>query len=170
MKRYLWHCTTDYHGIEWFAERRSPRNLSSGEPPTPRLCVAPTIAQCFAAVLFAQGKPVYCYRTDKPRRGIAPRNVWDSVITGERWLIPPIRLTLQKVISAEEAEAAQQFVWLFHNCTKRNSSVRIRVAQLACASRVLGGPSTKARAQKCLKICGIEDPEAYLFNLTEEAV
>lgn len=167
-KRYWWHCTSDYHGESWTAVRRPPKHRSVREPDTPRLCVAPTIAECFSAVLFNENKPVYCYRTAKKCRGVSPKNVWDSVVTREAWLIPPVQMVLARTIPTVDAQSAQEFVRLYHRLTRRNSSLRIRVAQLMCAASVLGESAIRDRAKRCMKILGIDDAEKYLFELCED--
>lgn len=164
-KRTWFHCSASYLGDSFAVLRRTPRHMATGEPPTPRLCVAPSIACCFASVLFRTGSPVYSYRTRKPSRGIAPRGVWDAVITGERWLIPPTTLVLHRVIPIEDVEKAQFAVRWYHS-SGRSSSLRVRVAQLAIAATVLGSTSDRRRSQRFCDIVGIKgDPESYLLSL-----
>lgn len=167
MKRYWWHCTSEYHGERWTAVRRCPRHRSQSEPDTPRLCVSPTVAECFAAVLFKKCKPVYCYQTEKKCSGITPRNVWDSVVTREAWLIPPVSMVLSKTIASVDVQAAQEFVRLYHTTTRRGSTLHVRVAQLMCAANVVGCEWIRERAKRCMAICNIQDAEQYLFELCE---
>lgn len=163
-KTHWWHCTSDYHGESFVATRRQPKHKSDREPVTPRLCVAPSIAECFAAVLFADSKPVYCYRTEVPRRAVAPRDVWDQVVTRERWLIPPVVMTLRKTIASLDVAEAQSAIRMYHQYTRQKSSLHVRVAQLAIASRVLGPDCIRDRAKRCCQIIGIDDPEDYLLE------
>lgn len=164
MKRQHWfHCTSDNHGPVFVAKRRAPKHMSQNEPSTPRLCVAPTIARCFAAVLFKEFRPVYCYRTEKPCKAVKPRNVWDQVVTGEHWLIPPTRMILDRVIDVTEATRAQWLVREYHCETGKNAGLFTRVAQLAIASEVVGTDRDRNRARRCLGIVGIDDPELFLM-------
>lgn len=106
-KRLWYHCTQDDHGDQWTAERRPPRIMGSNEPPTPRLCVAPTLAGCFTASLFCRhGRSVQVYQTASPRSGIKPgRNlVNDCWLTREHWLVPPVQMVKVRVIPSEVAE------------------------------------------------------------------
>lgn len=164
-KRYWWHCTSNYYGELWTAERRCPRHRADGEPDTPRLCVCPTIAECFAAVLFSRSRPVYCYRSEKRCHGVSPKNVWDSAITREAWLIPPVNMVLAKTIASIDVQAAQEFVRLYHESTGKNSTIKVRIAQLMCAANVIGDDRIRERAQRCLAICRINNAEQYLFEL-----
>lgn len=91
-KKYWLHCSHDYHGLRWSAKRTPPTLMSKAEPKTPRLCVAESLAQCFCARLFV--RTVYVYRTERPRSGVKPVDVWDSWLTQERWLVPPVEMRL----------------------------------------------------------------------------
>ncbi len=67
-----------------------PRRIDN--PPEPkrlRICVAPTVAQCLAAIDCYSLKAVV-YRTANKVRAYYPYNVCDTVITKERWLLRPI--------------------------------------------------------------------------------
>lgn len=162
-RKHWFHCSSKYHGESFVADRRTPAHMSSNETRVPRLCVAPPIVECFAAVLFNTRKPVFCYRTEAIRRSVAPRGVWDSVVTGERWLIPPVKMILFRTISAEEVRRAQEAVTLFHKTTRRNSSLKIRVAQLAIAAEVLGDTREKRKAKRICKVVSIDDPEWFVL-------
>jgi hypothetical protein len=164
MKRYWWHCTSTYHGEVFRAARRIPAHASDAEPAVPRLCVSPSIAECFAAVLFKQDKAVYCYRTESPRRAVMPRNVWDQAITRERWLIPPVKLRLCRTIASVDVNRAQELIHWYHRLTRRNSSLEVRISQLAIASQVIGPDTLRARARRCCNLVNIADPEEYLLT------
>jgi hypothetical protein len=114
--------------------------------------------------LFGDNKPVYVYRTEKPRRAVAPRGVWDAVVTRERWLIPPVKMVLERVIESNEVARAQTAVRLYHEITRRKSSLNVRVAQFAIAADVLGSDSERRRARRCCDIVGIDDAESYLLS------
>lgn len=120
------------------AERRTPLYADPKEPPTPRLCVCPSVPACLAARLFPV-RELYVYRTERPLRGVSPVGVWDSLITKERWLIPPAKLVRVGTITEEEVHEAQGDIRRFHRMTRKHSSHRLRVAQLEMAWRVLEG-------------------------------
>lgn len=170
MKRRHWfHCSSKFLGETFAAERRPPMHMAQREPSTPRLCVAPSIAECFAAVLFGDAKPVYCYRTEKPRRAVTPRGVWDECVTSERWLIPPVLMVLDRVIDGDDVARAQTAVRLYHECTRKNSSLNVRVAQLAVAAEVLGSERERRWARFCCDVVGIKDGESYLLEAAVSA-
>lgn len=75
------------------------------EPPTPRLCVAPTVAQALVAV-WHEG-PVSVYVTEA-RRTVPPSGVFDQCLTGERWIIPPVQLSRIGIIPADAVAEAQR--------------------------------------------------------------
>jgi hypothetical protein len=104
--RHWYHCTDRRTEQAWTAVRRAPITKASSEPSTPRLCVSPTVAQALAAAWWSGERPVRVYITEK-RRTVPPTGVWDAVMTGERWIIPPVRLTLLATIPATAIEAAQ---------------------------------------------------------------
>lgn len=135
--KYFYHCTTEYVGSTLTVHRRKPKYAADGEPAVPRLCVCPSIAECFAARLFQEASPVYCYRTRKLVRGIAPYSTWDACITRERWLIPPMQLSLVCTVPAQISIAAQEAVRLYHRKTRRKSSWKLRLMQLLEAAEVL---------------------------------
>ena len=107
-KQRRWvHLSSINHGDEWIADRMTPLHGDS-EPDTPRLCVCPSIAGCMTAALFSRGHPVHVYLTE-PRRAIKPgRQGWDSAITGEVWIVPPVRLVRVGEISAQTTTAIQR--------------------------------------------------------------
>lgn len=89
--KYL-HVSTDWHGAVWTAKLQAPKWVGSSEPLTPRLCVGLHLAGCLAARWLDGQRDVYVYETE-PRRSINPgRLVWDSLITQERWIVPPVKL------------------------------------------------------------------------------
>ena len=97
-RRHWYHCSEAFHGDRWVARRRTPTVCDAGEPPVPRLCVGGSVAQCFAARLFTGD--VFVYRTERERRSVAPFDVWDRALTGERWLVPPVAMVLTTTIPA----------------------------------------------------------------------
>lgn len=125
-KRKKWfHCTEDFHGEIWTAKRHVPEVADSKEPPTPRLCVGPTIASCFGARLF-EGD-VFVYQT-VPRKANEPRGVWDSFMTREKWIVPPVDLNLHSVIPAQTVDRVNWCIRLFHEETGRQATLTLRFA------------------------------------------
>ncbi len=88
-RRRWYHCSQVYRE-QWTAERRAPIVRSDSEPETPRLCVSATLAQALAAVWWSSD--VHVYWTAE-RRTVPPSGVFDQVLTGERWVVPPVELT-----------------------------------------------------------------------------
>lgn len=84
-------------------------------------------------------RPVFVYRTRRPVRGITPRGVWDSAITGERWIIPPADLILDRVIPADVAWRICRPFHEFHSRTGKKSNVNLRLRQYRLALEILGG-------------------------------
>lgn len=107
--------------------------------------MAPNIAACFAAVMFHNGRQVYVYRTKTPRRTVMPVNVWDQIITQERWLVPPVDMVLVEVIDADVADRIQCGARLVA-MSGQKSSIRRRIMQYARAAEELGAPKGALRA------------------------
>lgn len=104
-RRILYHCTQFDHGPELVVQRRFPIIRATGEPKTPRLCVAPSVAQCLVSSLMYRPGAVQVYATRQPMAGVTPLGVWDEVITWERWLLPGQRLV--KVDTVDDATRAE---------------------------------------------------------------
>jgi hypothetical protein len=135
VKRYLYHCTTDYVGPLLHVRRCKPD--VSKEPPTPRLCVAPSIAACLSARLFPDYKHIYVYR--RLARGIKPTGVWDAFITGERWLIPPMHLAEFCCIPYYVVHELQDPLKKYFKLTKAKAcNWKVRLACYALAAQTLG--------------------------------
>lgn len=144
---------------------------SKREPKTPRLCVCPAVPNCFAAATFLAGQDVYVYRTQKPTRGITPRGVWDSTITGERWLIPPLKLNHVATVKARDVDRLYAAIRWFHKDTRQNSNVRLRIAQMKIAWEILGvrfpHRSEQSWCDRIAKEFEILDGETYILNQIE---
>jgi hypothetical protein len=108
-RRHWFHCSDRFHGMRWIAQRIAPTIIAIHEPKTPRLCVAASVARCFAARLFKGD--VYVYRTASPRRAIKPVAVYDAIITQERWLVPPVEMEMSYVIPAPIVHRACGAMW-----------------------------------------------------------
>jgi hypothetical protein len=169
--RFWFHCSNDDNGERWSLRPRRPSPLRYGvaEPLTPRLCVAPTIASCFAATLFDMDKPVYVYRTATTRRGVKPVKVWDQPITGERWIVDRVEMVRIETISAALADQVNDPIRFYHmRQPNKGTGVKLRVAQLAHAINVLGDKrSSRLEKQwlaKWLKRLGIVDAEEYIIE------
>lgn len=170
----LYHCCYQDHGPTLDVRRvvpfRSPR-----EPETPRLCVGPSVASCFAARLFDEWQPVHVYRTSKPTRGIAPRDVWDSLVTGERWIIPPATLVKVQTIAPEVVRLANYHVVGRMRRLRRMhgdvpcGSIRLRVCQYAVCTKVLPcSDFERSLVRGFLSILKIDDPLDFIKNVSVE--
>lgn len=102
--RRSWYHVSRRSEAEWVADRRPPLIRAPSEPATPRVCVAPTVAQALAAVWHLRPASVY---VTEPRRTLPPSGVFDQALTGERWVVPPVRLHLLGVIPLEALRWAQ---------------------------------------------------------------
>lgn len=169
--RHWYHCSEIDHGPAFDVARRAPEHRSVNEPETPRLCVCRTVAACFAARLF-DPIPVHVYRTETPRRGIKPRDVWDQVVTGEHWLIPPTRMVRERVIAAEQVRQAFAYIRTYHRATRKNSDLWMRIAQYAIALDVVGGSDQERRKiERISEFAGIgANPEAWVVKRTAECL
>lgn len=105
-RRHWYHVTDRRADAEWEAERRPPHCRGREEPETPRLCVSDAVARALAAVWHVGPGPVAVYVSEQ-RRTVPPSGVWDTWATGERWIIPPVRLYRVAVIPRAAIEAAQ---------------------------------------------------------------
>lgn len=174
--RFWYHCTTRDHGLTFVPARRGPLHHADREPDTPRLCVAETVAACFASVLFfPHGAAVFVYRTDRPRRANAPRRVWDASITGERWLVPPVMMVKVDTIRPGVVEEIQLPVYTYHRITRLKSDWRTRIAQYAHAANALGPkwvPNWEFRTVRRLaRYAGITgDPGEWLYDQADKKV
>lgn len=137
-KRYWYHCTADYHGERYSFERRPPVHRSENEPITPRICVAPSVIQCFTAVMFPRGTTVNVYRTCERRKAyFAQREIWDAVITDEHWLWPPVAFELVGKVPSVLSEEIQNWSRMYLR-VHRASSFKQKMRVLITAARVLG--------------------------------
>lgn len=84
--RYYYHITRQFFwGEKITLYPQPPTCFADGEPDFPRICVAPTVPQCFAAIslgLFS----MYVYRTLEKVRVFGTYDVNDVHITHEKWI------------------------------------------------------------------------------------
>ncbi len=170
-KQYLYHVSPRrLDAIQ--VDRRFPC-YSDLEPNTPRLCVCPAVPNCFAAAMLVglTGRAAHVYRTEKKVKGITPRDVWDAAITGERWLIPPMRLPYFATVDAADVKRVYEAVWWFHKATRQRASCSLRIAQLQIAWGVLGERFPSRREQwlcsKAGELWKIDDGEDYILEQIE---
>ena len=137
MRRRTWyHLSAVDRGPIMWAVRRPPLLRTAAEPTTPRVCVSPDPAGCFAAILLPMGSAGYVYAAE--RRAVAPVGVWDRAVTGERWLVPPVALVLDRVVPPDTVRDIHAATWLRFELTPRRSpSWSVRLAQYIVAARVL---------------------------------
>jgi len=95
----LYHCTTHDRGTIFVVEPRPPAKWErNNEPDTPRLCVAPSVPQCIAAMNDTVRDPLIVYVADDPCEAIPAKSVGDSIYSHEYWLMPGTRLTRSTLI------------------------------------------------------------------------
>lgn len=163
MRQRVWyHCTQTESALTVDVQRRKPSCIGAAEPPTPRLCVAPTLGGCFAARLFDCSKPVHVYVCKC--RAIRPRSVWDAPLTGERWVIPPMTLWWHALLGPALVMQAQWLSYEYHRVSGKPSDLRMRLCQYALALAVLGGPRWEREfVEACLKRRNIACPLEYVL-------
>lgn len=105
---YFYHVTP-----EWWGPSRTLTPLSSDdprvsqrgykEPKTPRICVGPTVPQCFVAIPYSRQKDYHIYRTEKPVRAIPVGSdlVYDASVTEEHWLLEPTKFKFWGLVTVE---------------------------------------------------------------------
>ena len=103
--RYWYHIsTTLINKFEHLTPRDNSRSLnrSSCEPNDKRICVAPTIAHCLAAVPYVPGDEFTIYRTHRKITASAPRGIYDAHLTNEGWLQTPTMFERVGLLSFHE--------------------------------------------------------------------
>jgi len=170
-RRRIWfHCSEVDHGATLTIERRPPKHRLKAEPETPRLCVCPSVPECFGARLFFPGNGVHVYSTLKQRSGIKPIGVWDCDYTREHWLIPPVTLSKVGFIKPYAVHRITQATFLFHDATKRGATAFTRIASILRAFEVLGDTFASVNAGSRRRLLQraaqpwMSDPEDYLLN------
>jgi hypothetical protein len=143
VRRHWWHCAETFHGMAWTARRVVPL-CPPEEPRTPRLCVASSVARCFAARLFVTD--VYAYRTAKPRSALPPRGVWDSRVTQERWIVPPVEMECVMCLPFETVWRACEGTYRRVEKTM-SASWETRIRALGDATEALG-PELSSRGDR----------------------
>lgn len=171
-KQFLYHVS--HERLETLTVRRQvPVIADKREPATPRLCACPAVPNCVAAAnLVSSKKPVHVYRTPKPVRGITPKDVWDGVITDERWLIPPMELEHFATIGVSEVAAILEPVFWFIRITAKNVGIKGRIAVQLLAWDVLGDRFPHRwqhkKTRELASHFGIDDGVKYFDQATAE--
>lgn len=107
MKLYHISFRDNLSGI-WKPQLPAGSELNSGgkytEPDIPRICLSPTIDQCFIAIYpniskFYEEKGIkhltfYVYQPEGKVNAVNTKGVWDSHITDEKWLLEPTKMIL----------------------------------------------------------------------------
>ena len=100
--RYWYHISTTLTDKQvYLAPRDNSRsmNRSSSEPNDKRICVAPTVAHCLAAVPYVPGDRFTIYRTFRKCRATQPNGIYDAHITNEGWIQYPTMFERVGVLS-----------------------------------------------------------------------
>jgi hypothetical protein len=106
MKRYYYHIRQSGSWGEkvTLEPRADGPNRNDLEPDVPRICVAPTIAQCIVALgNIINARPIYVYRTAKKlstKEVVEPWEVPDAMITDEAWIVEPCEFVFDRVITS----------------------------------------------------------------------
>lgn len=88
MKRYWYHVSPGFKGREVLFRPRHIERAGPDEPDMKRICVAPTIWECFGAIHPLE-TAYYIYRTKHKVQAEKPYGVDDAKITKEHWLLSP---------------------------------------------------------------------------------
>lgn len=166
--KVLYHLTQEDFGPSLKVVRRAPKwaGKELREPATPRLCAAPSVAQCLIARLFYMNKPVYIYKTLKPVKGVTPKDVWDSLLTDERWILPGQELGFHSRIPAKVVNDIQWWPCLYFGLQKP-ANVKMRLAQLKVVRDVRADFLDK-RCEKIIRVCDehfeVGDPYEYIIK------
>jgi hypothetical protein len=91
-RRYWYHVSStlnkkEEYLIPWDEDRGF--NRGGYEPEGERICVAPSIEQCITAIPYTLTNKLTIYRTKSPVKANPPKDVFDSKITQEGWLLKP---------------------------------------------------------------------------------
>lgn len=163
-KRHWYHLTADDHGPRLQVKKKRPLHPGPDEPPTPRLCVAPSPILAFTAGLFPTLEKVHVYRTPEPRKAYFPgESVWDSCVTCEHWIWQPAELVKVGWIPSElvRMSAAPAYRYLL---AKGSANLRLRVFQVFEAYRHLGKmwPCNRSRL-----LVSSEDFQPWITEISE---
>ncbi len=124
--RYWFHIsTTLYDDVIHLIPSDNDTGRSMEEPPGARICVAPTIEQCFLAVAYGSYSIYNIYRTQKRVKVIRPLkdSVFDAHLTDEGWLEKPTTFVKYGVFPLEDFEEALQ---------KKDKSIISEAASAGC--------------------------------------
>lgn len=98
-------------------------------------------------------------------RAIKPVGVWDAVVSGERWIVPPARLVLDRVLFPDVAIRATEAMWLYHAETGLPSNVTLKCCLRKMAFDAVGGPLWEGRLiSRWMKIVGVVDAESHILD------
>ena len=172
--QFLFHCSAVDHGETLVVRRQLPHGSEHlDEPPVPRLCVSPCVQACIAARYWNYSGPVHVYRTKDKRKGIKPRGVWDQMISGERWIIPPAELVKVDLIEWDDVQKVSGLFAYYHTYTGRKADHRIRLAMQRQAFEVLGdrfpNPRFERFTVRAADGFGIDNPVRWVERMVRDA-
>ncbi len=115
-KRYWYHVSTTLKDkyinlVPWGSSKA--HNRSDSEPMGHRICVAPSIEQCIAAIPYILSGKLNIYRTRKQLVANEPMDIFDSKVTQEGWLHAPtefVKVGMLKFNDVEKALAIEQVI------------------------------------------------------------
>lgn len=107
IKRYWYHISTtlddqQVYLIPWTGKKAFNRPKS--EPTTKRICVAPSIEQCLAALPYYLNSIISIYRTKNELVAKEPKKVFDCHITKEGWITNPTTFIKIGILSFQDIE------------------------------------------------------------------
>lgn len=110
-RRYWYHLSTTLKRKEHCLKPRGNfegLNRTPSEPEGKRICVAPSIAHCLAALPYCLSNNFTVYRTKSRIKAIKPNGVFDANVTKEGWLQTPTTFVKIGAINLEEIESGEK--------------------------------------------------------------
>ncbi len=106
----LYFCTDKWLGRSPVLDPRVPTSRDDEESLIPRICVAPSVRQCYAALgRGAHCIPHHVYVVETDRSVPADKTVFDRRRTGERWLLEPTKF--QHVLKMPKIKVFGAEIW-----------------------------------------------------------
>ncbi|TWU09942.1 hypothetical protein Poly21_52700 [Allorhodopirellula heiligendammensis] len=134
----LFHCCHDDHGDKLVVREQPPKGFEkNNESYEPRLCVARSIPQCFAAMCKGRKDTVFVYEVDQPALATTCSGTTDAPLTSEYWLPPGATLAKVATIEADRVTEIHRRTWQLLESFLKPSGIHSRVASIVAACEVL---------------------------------
>ena len=104
-KRYWFHVSSTLkRKIEFLHPRDNDEgfNRADHEPNVRRICVSPTLEQCLTAIPYSSHDTIKIYKTRRPIKVKKSVDVFDSFVTGEKWITNPTKFVKIGVLKFEK--------------------------------------------------------------------